>query len=78
MTVNSPCDSPARSAWSSRHVPTARVSDVVDAFAAGFVYGLFRESAVDECVHTGNVLAAHVLRGTGDWETLPHLEELGT
>jgi sugar/nucleoside kinase (ribokinase family) len=59
-----------------------RVEDVVDevgagdAFAAGFAYGLLQGWPPERCARTGNVLAAHALRGTGDWETLPRLAEL--
>jgi 2-dehydro-3-deoxygluconokinase len=47
-----------------------------DAFAAGFAYGLLEGRAPAACVHAGNVLAAHALAGTGDWETLPHLADV--
>jgi 2-dehydro-3-deoxygluconokinase len=59
-----------------------RVEDVVDevgagdAFAAGFAYGLLQGWSPDRSARTANVLAAHALRGTGDWETLPRLAEL--
>jgi 2-dehydro-3-deoxygluconokinase len=47
-----------------------------DAFAAGFAYGLLNGWQVIDCAHAGNTLAAAALRGTGDWETLPHLAEI--
>jgi 2-dehydro-3-deoxygluconokinase len=47
-----------------------------DAFAAGFAYGLLHGWAPEESAHAGNVLAAHALSGTGDWETLPRLDEV--
>jgi sugar/nucleoside kinase (ribokinase family) len=59
-------------------VAPQRVVEVVDeigagdAFAAGFELGLLRGSDPVECVRLGNALAASVLAGTGDWETLPH------
>jgi 2-dehydro-3-deoxygluconokinase len=47
-----------------------------DAFAAGFAYGLLAGWEPPACARAGNVLAAHALRGTGDWETLPRLAEV--
>jgi 2-dehydro-3-deoxygluconokinase len=47
-----------------------------DAFDAGFVYALLRGGAPAECVRAGHVIAAHALRGTGDWETLPYLDDV--
>lgn len=47
-----------------------------DAFDAGFVYALLRGSAPVECVRAAHVIAAHALRGTGDWETLPYLHDV--
>jgi 2-dehydro-3-deoxygluconokinase len=47
-----------------------------DAFAAGFAYGLLHGEQPARCAALGNIVAATCLRGTGDWETLPHLEEL--
>ena len=47
-----------------------------DAFAAGFAYGLLEGRPPTACAHAGNVLAAHALAGTGDWETLPHLADV--
>jgi 2-dehydro-3-deoxygluconokinase len=64
-------------------VPPARVLDVIvdeigagDAFAAGFAYGLLQGWEPERCAHAGNVVAAFALRGTGDWETLPRLDEV--
>jgi sugar/nucleoside kinase (ribokinase family) len=63
-------------------VAPERVEDVVDevgagdAFAAGFAYGLLKGWTPDRSARAANLLAAHALRGTGDWETLPHLAEL--
>jgi 2-dehydro-3-deoxygluconokinase len=48
-----------------------------DGFAAGFAYGLLRELEPRDCVAVGNLVAASALRGTGDWETFPSLEEIG-
>ena len=56
-----------------------RVHDEVgagDAFAAGFVYGLLNDWQPTDCARAGNTIAARALRGTGDWETLPYLEEI--
>jgi len=47
-----------------------------DAFAAGFVYGLMNDWDASECARAGNLIAAHALLGTGDWETLPYLTEV--
>lgn len=47
-----------------------------DGFAAGFAYGIIRGLNPRECVAMGNLIAASALRGTGDWETFPLLEEI--
>jgi len=47
-----------------------------DAFDAGFVYGWLRGSPPRSCALAGHVVAAHALRGTGDWETLPRLRDV--
>jgi sugar/nucleoside kinase (ribokinase family) len=63
-------------------VPPPRTASVVDevgagdAFAAGFVYGLLDGRSPVECASAGNVIAACALAGTGDWETLPRLEDV--
>jgi 2-dehydro-3-deoxygluconokinase len=63
-------------------VAPARREEVVDevgagdAFAAGFAYGLLEGWAPERCTHSANVVAAAALRGTGDWETLPRLDEV--
>jgi sugar/nucleoside kinase (ribokinase family) len=63
-------------------VAPERLEDVVDevgagdAFAAGFAYGLLQDWPPDRSARAANVLAAHALRGTGDWETLPRLADL--
>lgn len=63
------------------HVTPAAVVTVADevgagdAFAAGFVFGLLRGWEPPACVRAANLLAAKALAGTGDWETLPRLEE---
>jgi 2-dehydro-3-deoxygluconokinase len=65
-------------------VPPPRTTAVVDevgagdAFAAGFAYGLLRGWNPQACAHAGNVVAARALAGTGDWETLPRLEDVRT
>ena len=48
-----------------------------DGFDAGFAVGLLNGLRPSACAHAGNVIAAHALRGTGDWETFPSLEEVG-
>ena len=47
-----------------------------DAFAAGFVFGLLQGWPPADCARAGHVIAAGALAGTGDWETLPRLEEV--
>ena len=60
--------------------PPASAESVVDdvgagdAFAAGFALGLMRGWEPGACARAGHVIAAHALRGTGDWETLPQLD----
>jgi 2-dehydro-3-deoxygluconokinase len=63
-------------------VRPARAEEVVDeigagdAFAAGFAYGLLRGWDAEACAHAAHVIAGCALRGTGDWETLPRLDEV--
>ena len=63
-------------------VPPAKLVTVVDevgagdAFAAGFAYGLLQGWPARVCVRAANVVAAAALGGSGDWETLPRLDEL--
>jgi len=63
-------------------VPPPRTASVVDevgagdAFAAGFAYGLLHGWGPAESARAGNVIAAGALAGTGDWETLPRLEDV--
>lgn len=47
-----------------------------DAFAAGFAFGLMRGWEPDRCADAGNLIASAALGGTGDWETLPRLDEV--
>ena len=47
-----------------------------DAFAAGFAYGLLSGRDVRGCAQAAHAIAAWALRGTGDWETLPRLDEV--
>jgi 2-dehydro-3-deoxygluconokinase len=67
---------------SSREVPPAGREAVVDeigagdAFAAGFAYGLLQGWDTADCVRAAHAIAAWALRGTGDWETLPRLDEV--
>jgi 2-dehydro-3-deoxygluconokinase len=44
-----------------------------DGFDAGFAFGLLRGWSPAASAHAGNIIAASALRGTGDWETYPHL-----
>jgi 2-dehydro-3-deoxygluconokinase len=63
-------------------VTPARREEVVDevgagdAFAAGFVFALLQGRPPREAALAGHTIAAWALRGTGDWETLPRLDEL--
>jgi sugar/nucleoside kinase (ribokinase family) len=63
-------------------VPPRRLERVIDeigagdGFAAGFAFGLLNGLAAPGCARAGNVVAAHALRGTGDWETFPHLADV--
>lgn len=65
-------------------VPPTRIETVLDeigagdGFAAGFAYGLLRGWDPPACARVGNAVAAAALRGTGDWETYPRLDELST
>ena len=65
-----------------QRVAPTRIEDVVDdigagdAFAAGFIWGLLHDWPADDCASAGNMLAAHALRGTGDWETAPRLADI--
>jgi 2-dehydro-3-deoxygluconokinase len=47
-----------------------------DAYAAGFVFGVLQGWAPAACARAGHVIAGWALRGTGDWETLPRLDEV--
>ncbi len=47
-----------------------------DGFAAGFTYALLQGWTPQRCAQAGNLIAGAALRGTGDWETLPYLEEV--
>jgi 2-dehydro-3-deoxygluconokinase len=47
-----------------------------DAYAAGFVFGLLQGWEPAACARAGHVIAGWALRGTGDWETLPRLDEV--
>ncbi len=65
-----------------RTVSPSRREEIVDevgagdAFAAGFAYGLLQGWDAEACTHAANVIAAAALRGTGDWETLPRLDDV--
>jgi len=47
-----------------------------DAFVAGFVAGLLKGQALEECVRWGNAVGAFCLMGQGPYQTLPSFEEL--
>jgi 2-dehydro-3-deoxygluconokinase len=77
----------ARGAWvwegdEAVEVPPPRLEDVVDeigagdGFAAGFAYGLLQGWGQRACARAGNLIAAHALRGTGDWETFPYIADV--
>lgn len=63
-------------------VPPPRLEAVLDevgagdGFAAGFAYGLLQGWELPACARAGNVVAATALRGTGDWETYPRVDEI--
>jgi 2-dehydro-3-deoxygluconokinase len=63
-------------------VTPTRAEEVVDeigagdAFAAGFAYGLLQGWEPEACARAAHVIAGWALRGTGDWETLPRLDEV--
>jgi 2-dehydro-3-deoxygluconokinase len=63
-------------------VPPPRLEAVLDevgagdGFAAGFAYGLLQGWDPPACARAGNAVAAAALRGTGDWETYPRLDDL--
>jgi 2-dehydro-3-deoxygluconokinase len=66
-----------------QHVPIPALEETVldeigagDAFAAGFVAGMIRGDDPGRSVRLAHTVAAHALRGTGDWETLPRVSEL--
>jgi 2-dehydro-3-deoxygluconokinase len=64
------------------HVAPDRLEEVLDevgagdAFSAGFVFGLINGWSPPDCARAGNVIAAHALLGTGDWETLPYISDV--
>jgi 2-dehydro-3-deoxygluconokinase len=63
-------------------VEPARVETVVDevgagdGFAAGFGFGLLQDWKPADCAAFANLIAASALRGTGDWENCPTLDEV--
>jgi 2-dehydro-3-deoxygluconokinase len=65
-----------------REVAPSRTEQVIDeigagdAFAAGFAYALLQGWEPERCTRAANAIAARALRGTGDWETLPRLDEV--
>jgi 2-dehydro-3-deoxygluconokinase len=48
-----------------------------DAFDAGFIFGIVNGWTAPAAAELGNVLAVRAMAGTGDWETLPRLRDLG-
>jgi 2-dehydro-3-deoxygluconokinase len=73
---------PDRTVIGELTVTPTRAEEVVDeigagdAFAAGFAYGLLRGWDAEACARAAHVIAGWALRGTGDWETLPRLDEV--
>jgi 2-dehydro-3-deoxygluconokinase len=67
---------------SAREVRPRRRETVVDevgagdAFAAGFAYGLLQGWTPHAATEAAHTVAAWALRGTGDWETLPTLDQV--
>jgi 2-dehydro-3-deoxygluconokinase len=59
-----------------RHVEIVDEVGAGDGFAAGFAFGLINGWGAIDCVRAGHLIAARALRGTGDWETFPYLEEI--
>jgi 2-dehydro-3-deoxygluconokinase len=59
-----------------RHAAVVDEVGAGDAFAAGFVYGLLQGWSPKACAHAGNVIAACALAATGDWETLPRIDDV--
>ena len=65
-----------------QEVPPTRLVEVVDevgagdAFAAGFAYGLLAGWDETRATRMANLIAAAALEGSGDWETLPFIDEL--
>jgi sugar/nucleoside kinase (ribokinase family) len=63
-------------------VPAPRRDEVIDevgagdAFAAGFAYGLLRGWPPRTATEAAHTIAGWALRGTGDWETLPRLDDV--
>ncbi len=60
-------------------VPVERIIDDIgagDAFDAGFTYGLAIGLDPSGSAEIGNVLAAKALSSTGEWETMPTIDEL--
>ena len=47
-----------------------------DAFVAGFLAGLLKEQALEECVRWANAIGAFCLMGEGPYQTLPSFQEL--
>ena len=64
-------------------VPPPIIAEVLDevgagdGFAAGFAYALLQGAAPGDCVRMAHSIAAAALLGTGDWETFPHVGDIG-
>ncbi len=58
--------------------PTTTVSTIGagDGFAAGFLYALYRELPLNECLHYGNAAAAMVVSRVSCSDAMPRLDEL--
>ncbi|TFG46997.1 MAG: carbohydrate kinase family protein [Dehalococcoidia bacterium] len=52
------------------------VTGAQDAFAAGFLYGLFKGKPIDECGFLGDILAQACLKKPGARDSLPDAQEL--
>jgi len=57
-------------------VPQVDTTGAGDAFATGFLYGLLKEKALEECGHLGDIVAQFSISQIGAREGLPTLSEL--
>lgn len=63
---------------SAMPLPTTTVSTIGagDGFAAGFLYGVYRELPLNECLYYGNAAAAIVVSRVSCSDAMPRLDEL--